>query len=426
MLEGRAVSVAVLVMAVMLCVACSPQTPYADRSSEGAGGGDEATAGEAAGDREARPSVEVREGGLVVHEWGTFTSVQGSDGAVLEGMHHEEEGLPPFVYGRAFGMAPKGVEFLPEGVTQKLETPVLYFYTGAPMAVDVKVGFPQGLISQWYPAAAAFLPGVDEAQGVQDGWMDWRVELSPETLDVPWVPEDDVWAPSRRVDAASVSVGDEHERFIFYRGLGRFEVPFRVTSVEETLTLHNGSDQAIPDAFLLHVNDEGGCVMALGGLEAHGQLVAELPSPKERQPLDAYVAEASDRLAAALVASGLYEDEAIAMVDTWSRSYFRTPGLRVLYVVPRAWTDALLPIELEPEPDALVRTMVGRVEVLTEREERALVRQFETMADDASGAREAAFGRFLEPKLRRIAELVSDPALKAQAEAMAWEAAEAF
>ena len=28
--------------------------------------------------------------------------------------------------------------------------------------------------------------------------------------------------------------------------------------------------------------------------------------------------------------------QARAMVDTWSHSYFRTPGLRVLYVVPRA------------------------------------------------------------------------------------------
>ena len=28
--------------------------------------------------------------GLEVHEWGTFTSMQGSDGIVLEGLHHEE------------------------------------------------------------------------------------------------------------------------------------------------------------------------------------------------------------------------------------------------------------------------------------------------------------------------------------------------
>ncbi len=36
----------------------------------------------------------------VAHEWGTFTSMQGSDGVTLEGLQHEEEGLPDFVYSR--------------------------------------------------------------------------------------------------------------------------------------------------------------------------------------------------------------------------------------------------------------------------------------------------------------------------------------
>lgn len=38
---------------------------------------------------------------LVVHEWGTFTSMQGSDGIALEGLQREEEGLPPFVQSRS-------------------------------------------------------------------------------------------------------------------------------------------------------------------------------------------------------------------------------------------------------------------------------------------------------------------------------------
>ena len=31
---------------------------------------------------------------LTVHEWGTFTSVNSSAGALMEGMHHQEEALP--------------------------------------------------------------------------------------------------------------------------------------------------------------------------------------------------------------------------------------------------------------------------------------------------------------------------------------------
>lgn len=38
---------------------------------------------------------------LVVHEWGTYTSVQGSNGKPLPGCHHGEESLPEFVRSRA-------------------------------------------------------------------------------------------------------------------------------------------------------------------------------------------------------------------------------------------------------------------------------------------------------------------------------------
>ena len=33
--------------------------------------------------------------GLIVYEWGTFTSMAGSDGASLEGLHHAADALPP-------------------------------------------------------------------------------------------------------------------------------------------------------------------------------------------------------------------------------------------------------------------------------------------------------------------------------------------
>src|SRR6187399_1578592 len=68
---------------------------------------------------------------LVVHEWGTFTSVQGSDGIGLEGLQHEEEALPGFVYSRSKvrecplrKQGYKGLEMPATHVTQKMETPV--------------------------------------------------------------------------------------------------------------------------------------------------------------------------------------------------------------------------------------------------------------------------------------------------------------
>ena len=99
------------------------------------------------------------------------------------------------------------------------------------------------------------------------------------------------------------------------------------------------------------------------------------------------------------------------MVDTWSRSYFRTLGRRVLYTVPRTWTDKLLPIAIEPKPDALVRTLVGRVEVLTPSDESQIVSAVQSAAAASMPQSQliSQLGRFAEPKLRRAQELVTDP-----------------
>ena len=42
----------------------------------------------------------ITHSGFVAHEWGTYTSVQDSTGASLDGLHHVDEYLPPFVHMR--------------------------------------------------------------------------------------------------------------------------------------------------------------------------------------------------------------------------------------------------------------------------------------------------------------------------------------
>lgn len=82
----------------------------------------------------------------VVHEWGTFTTIQGSDASVIDGLSHEETDLPEFVYDLrdVYGVTALGV---------KMETPVIYFYAPESRHVKVSVDFPEGVITQWYPAA---------------------------------------------------------------------------------------------------------------------------------------------------------------------------------------------------------------------------------------------------------------------------------
>ena len=75
----------------------------------------------------------------------------------------------------------------------------------------------------------------------------------------------------------------------------------------------------------------------------------------------------------ALEAEGLFADEADALLNTWELSYFKSPGLRLFFMVPRAWTDNYLPLDVSV-PCEIKRAMVGRLELVTP-EQRALLTQ---------------------------------------------------
>ena len=66
----------------------------------------------------------------------------------------------------------------------------------------------------------------------------------------------------------------------------------------------------------------------------------------------------------ALISDGLFVDEAQALLNTWELSYFKSTGLRVFFIVPRAWTDFYLPLEIS-QPAEINRVMVGRIELVT-------------------------------------------------------------
>src|SRR5581483_9261692 len=119
--------------------------------------------------------------------------------------------------------------------------------------------------------------------------------LVPGTSGFPAVAPDDIWAPSRKVASVPVAIGGEREQFIFYRGLGAFDVPFRAAALADgTLTIKNDSPDAIGGVFLLRLHATGGAIIDLGAL-APGQSLANIIPPvdgKERN-VDQYVADAS-------------------------------------------------------------------------------------------------------------------------------------
>jgi len=104
----------------------------------------------------------------------------------------------------------------------------------------VAVDFPQGLVTEMYPQTSVNLPLTGKVERTGNGHAEWNVEVQSKgiRLDVPAVAPDNIWAPSRRVNSnflKSFSDQFENERHIFYRGLGRFEGPLKVTSTQQEM-----------------------------------------------------------------------------------------------------------------------------------------------------------------------------------------------
>lgn len=390
----------------------------------------------------ARASGSPGRGRFDVHEWGTFTTMHGSDGSVLEGLHHEEEPLPYFVHSLTPMPRMRGERCGGKGfpcdrrvsrVTTKMETPVIYFHTDRARRVQVKVGFENGLLSQFFPIGD--LRGFDagkrgdaDLSKIERTSLTWKLDLLPDgdprTPAFQKVEKGDPWQFAREVRAAAV-LGDrnESERYVFYRGLGRVDLPVSVVAREGgELVVKNGATRELPAAFLLEMTPEGGRALEVGRLAAGASTAVSL-ARAAREPREKVVEDLRGRVHAALVARGLFDDEARAMVRTWSRTWFAAEGTRLLYVVPADVTDTVLPMTITPAPDALVRVLVGRHEILlpgTEREAELAFRDLASLDARSRAAAEtrlARFGRFLEPVARRVAAITRDETARAYAAA---------
>ena len=106
------------------------------------------------------------------------------------------------------------------------------------------------------------------------------------------------------------------------------------------------------------------------------------------------------------------------MVNTWRSSYFRTDGVRVLFLMPQSWTDRYIPLQITPRPADTVRVMVGRVEVLTPDRERRAESAIRSLASPDARTRAEAFallrdeGRYVEPIVRRTLETSKDEGVR--------------
>lgn len=403
---------------------------------------------------------------LTVHEWGTFTTFAGSNGVQLEFRPLLDSDLPDFVLDRqrqagALSLFTKGSISAP----LRMETPVTYFYTDQPRQVRVRVDFPQGLLTEFYPPVRTMEPAYTAKRPAALGpsSLDWgEITLIPQnSLELPLGNADlsdslaqrfimsappaasgkQHYAFARETDSALVAVnlpeptaasptnvpppsGLHVEKFLFYRGVGKFDLPVRAELDQDgTVQITNLGAEPIRSLFLVNVTGEFVFRRFAAELPANGRI-------EMKPPVGIALEQLCEEVQARLVAEGLYPKEAAAMTKTWSDSWFQEQGTRLFYIVPRSLTDEVLPLHVEPSPDETVRVLVGRMELLPPMEEQALLeavhqnalavqkraQQGQKITDLPIPREVAQLGRFAEPALSRVRELIKDSADAAEAQ----------
>lgn len=379
-------------------------------------------------------------GAYVAHEWGTFTSVQGADGVQFDWNPFQRWDLPGFVYDRGrpdlrTNTASALQLLLAKSQTigrQRMETPVIYFYSDRPLQVNVDVAFPEGTLTEWYPQASDFGPAPTPSRKEPSSpgkrsflrWNDVAIRAAdPIDKDQPVPPHDgssNHYFAARATDASLLRVPGlgpngpiiEHEKFLFYRGVGRFSAPLRVAmnAAEDKLILENTGRDTLAHLALVEIRQGRGRYRLLGELP-EGKKKTVLFRSSEMKPLETWRNRFARKFEQALAQAGLYPKEAAAMMETWRDSWLGEDGLRVLYLLPRSWTDATLPLTLDPAPRELERVMVGRAEVLTPSMEWEFLRQTVRFSDaDTPAEQEQArravqamgLGRFAHPLAHRV------------------------
>lgn len=348
--------------------------------------------------------------GLTVHEWGTFTSVAGIDGMAVDWRPAGgPSDLPCFValsdpsnikeigYGSANVLGGR------EGEGKiRMETPVLYFYSPKETTLNVHVSFPHGLITEYYPTTAKVGPA-NMASAMKDlrsatGTIEWNnVRVMPgATESYPLEAGKSHYYAARRTQSDPLQVGNQKEKFLFYRGIASFQPPIAArVNGNGTIELTNLGDEQIPGVVLFENRD---------GKIGH-TIVRDLNKQTTIEPpiRTSDFVSLQQSLEGLLVAQGMYAAEASAMVETWKDTWFEK-GTRVFYIVPSKTVDALLPLSIEPKPAHVARAFVGRMEIITADMQKEVLTAIRTQDRPVL----ESYGRFLSPIVNRVYAKLSE------------------
>jgi hypothetical protein len=305
---------------------------------------------------------------LIVHEWGTFTSIAGDDGNALLWLPvATKSDLPTFVEHFRNTNVKGGLRG-----TVRMETPVIYFYSPRQVTVAARVSFSSGLITEWYPHASQVQPADSQPfllEPQTTGSIGWdAITVSPTTnATLRHETTSSHYYAARETSANIVSVqtssGKQLEKFLFYRGASLFAPPLSAKVLAAgQLELKSNAGGGVTIILFERCGDKLG--YRVSSLDSSGAI---MDTPSTSGTLDSLYSDFED----VLVAQGLYRDEAHAMLETWHDSWFGE-GSRLFYIVPRQFVDTVLPLSIRPAPTRLSRVFVGRIELVTHATENAV------------------------------------------------------
>jgi hypothetical protein len=318
---------------------------------------------------------------LVVHEWGTFTSFQDSAGVTISGINVDDEPVPNFVHRlrevpifttRALpALWSQGAPSCHPDVTLRLETPVLYFYPQAAFAasqtIEVRASFAGGWLTEFYPLADADNTGFPgNLESSTTGALQWKaLRLAEDPNNIPPTQEH-VWTAPRAVHSAIVTEGrkQEAEKYLFYRGVGHLDAPLVVRERNGSLDIRPrlADFRPFPELWVIRVQPDGR--VRYTHMPGGNQGAERVRIPEADSTSPSAVDDLRKEIADALEVQGLYKEEALAMLDTWELSYFQSEGSRLMFVLPRSWTDSHLPLSISVPAD-ITRVMLGRIEFVS-------------------------------------------------------------
>lgn len=272
---------------------------------------------------------------LGVHEWGVWRLSSAGRVASLEELVRES---PSFVHRSAeaaTGVLPMAIP--PE--YQICDKPVIFLHAGTTMDVRITVGFPTGRPYLHYPEATDGM--ANGSRGLQ-----WYGQVN---------------APSTPVDASAYRPASASHWWSFLRSAGASPFVSSASHETESFLFYDGETR-FPDGFRARrrrITPIAGHVDSVAwqlesGHASHLDIAGARMTRRSLASVDALRAD----MKTTLMARGLTAGESDSLLDTWRSNLFAGDERRVIWMLPRATYDAMLPLTVTPTPTEVVRVGV--------------------------------------------------------------------